>query len=182
MIITITGRACSGKDTVLKMLRLPGNYQILDADALGHECLAEPSIVKQLSEVFPGCISAGAVDRAKLAKRVFPNRVKELNCIVHPCIKMRLKEKMTPNTIIHAALLSELGLISLSDVIVLVESHHDIATVRAKYRFHRKDFIKRLKAQKSLPWYRRHADHRIVNNGSLSELQKDVDQLCQTLF
>ena len=84
MIITVTGRAGSGKDTVLSMLRLPKDYQILDADQLGHECLQAPDIVKLLDESFKGCVSNGVVDRKRLGKMAFPHRVQALNIIVHP--------------------------------------------------------------------------------------------------
>ncbi len=182
MIITITGRAGSGKDSVVNRLRLPNDYQVLDADSLGHECLMDKTIIQRLNEVFAGCVERGVVNRSKLSAMVFPYRVGALNKIVHPCLIAKIKNRLTPNTVIHAALLKELKLIPISDVIVLVDSTLENTLNRMTSRFRKKDMQRRLRAQRSLLWYRHQADIIIKNNGTLNDLQKSVDQLCQTLF
>jgi dephospho-CoA kinase len=182
MIITITGRAGSGKDTVIKLLKLPSSYQIIDADLIGHECLKEPGVIKAIDSAFPGCIIHNVIDRKRLAAKVFPNRVQELNRIVHPCLIQKIKDQLKPDTIIHAALIKELELESVSDKIVLVESTLENTLQRSKRRFKPKDILRRLRSQRSLPWYRRHADYIIKNNGSLDELKQAVEKLCQILF
>lgn len=182
MIITITGRAGAGKDSVIKWLELPSDYQVLDADFLGHECLKESSIMKRLEETFAGCVEGGVVNRKKLGLMVFPHRVKDLNKIVHPCLIQKIKDKLTPNTVIHAALLHELKLISISDRVILVDSSLENTLQRISSRFRKKDILRRLRAQRSLLWYRQQADIIIKNNGTLNDLQQSVKSLCQTLF
>ena len=182
MIITITGRVGSGKDTVVQCLNLPKDYQIIDADKVGHECLLEPEIINQLDGVFHGCVKEGVVDRKQLAALAFPHRVRELNRIVHPCLIAKIKSQLTPNTVIHAALLQELKLREISEVIVLVESTFENTLLHARPRLKNRDLLRRLKSQRSLPWYRKQADYILENNSSLADLQRQVDALCQTLF
>ena len=70
MLIAITGGIGSGKTTVLQMIAsLGGN--IINADEINNELLAQESYIRKLTAYFPQAIIDGKVDRAKLSKIVF---------------------------------------------------------------------------------------------------------------
>ena len=181
MIIVVTGRIGSGKDTVLNLLNIPNTYKIIDADKLGHEVLEKKSVIEKIAVQFPSAIIAGVVDRKILAKLVFPNNIKKLNCIVHPEMRAIL-EKLSGKVVINAALLDELKLAKLADKVIFVDKSERRIYEHLKNKFYKKDIKKRLKAQHKIMWYRKRADIIVKNNGSLEDLKKEIATKCQSLF
>jgi dephospho-CoA kinase len=179
MIITVTGRFASGKDSVCKLLNEKGNYSIIDADKLGHECLTDPEIFNQINRAFPSAIKEGLVDRKYLGRLIFPNRVHQLNKIVHPLLISKIKKQLSADCIINAALLKELKLVVTSDVIIYVDSSYDNCMNR-RY-LHQKKIKKILAIQQTPMWFRKQADIIISNNGKLRDLEEEVAKKCQTL-
>lgn len=182
MILTITGRMGSGKDTVMSLLPIPSTYRVLNADSLGHELLRDQEIIRLISLRFPGAVIDGQIDRTRLAKLVFPQRIRELNSIVHPRLRNLIRSQLTANTVIHAALLRELGLRALSDKVLLVSVRQSIILNRLSARMYPRQILKRLRTQASDFWYRRHADLILDNNGTLEALKEQVLTLCRNLF
>ncbi|MEK6558321.1 MAG: dephospho-CoA kinase, partial [Candidatus Margulisiibacteriota bacterium] len=127
-------------------------------------------------------IVAGQVDRVRLARLVFPGRIRELNAIIHPKLRALIRSQVIPNTVIHAALLDELGLRALSDKVLLVSARQSTILSRLSVRLYPRQILKRLRTQHSDHWYRRHSDLILYNNGTLVSLKEQVLTLCQTLF
>ncbi len=182
MIITLTGRMGSGKNTVLGLLKLPSDYKIIDADVIGHELLTRDYVREQISFSFPEAIEEGQINRKKLAELVFPNKVSMLNQIVHPYLIEEIHSHLHPKMLINSALPRELKLIELSDIIIFVDSSDSTIKKRLQDKFSSDDIDKRLKSQHSREWYLDIADIVLNNNSSLEDLEKEIEKKCIDLF
>lgn len=182
MIITLTGRMGSGKNTVLSLLPVPSDYIVMDADLIGHELLTRDYVIQQILNSFPTAVEEGKINRKKLAELVFPNKVNVLNQIMHPYLIEEIHSYLRPGTIINSALPMELKLIGLSDVVIFVDSSDAIIKERLKDKFEVQDIEKRLESQNSRDWYLQIADIVIDNNGTLEELKLETDKKCKNLF
>src|SRR5690242_8053295 len=113
--VGLTGGIACGKSTVAQMLRQRGAHY-LSADELAHQLYAPGAVA------YDGVVRAfgseilhhdGTIDRKKLAGLAFPNRIEELNAIVHPAVVhaqnkwMAELERGDPNgtAVVEAALL-----------------------------------------------------------------------------
>src|SRR3989344_6481945 len=99
MIIGVTGIFGSGKSTVASLLKKKG-FMHINADAIGHTLLQEPSIHKKVVHEFgKGIISGKRIDRSKLKQIVFhdPSKLKILNRIIHPAILTEIRKILKKN-------------------------------------------------------------------------------------
>lgn len=185
--VGLTGGIGSGKSTVARRLAEHGAV-VIDADKIARE-VVEPG-TEGLAEVRAAfgdeVISDGALDRARLASKVFTDEAARttLNGIVHPRIRARTVELMaaapTDAVIVH-------------DVPLLVEAHmgpayHLVLVVDAseEERVHRvvrdrgmpeADARARIKAQATEPERRAAADVWLDNSGTPDEILAVVDTL-----
>ena len=200
--VGLTGGLGSGKSTVARMFAALG-AEVLSADDLGREMMqpgqpAFASIVRHFgSDVLT---SAGALDRTVLARLAFvEGRVAELNAIVHPLVIARQAEiaaaisARRPDAVllVESALLFETehagpdGWRSRFDSILLVAASEEIkirravargdASVSAQER--EADARRRLARQMRDDEKGRWADFVLHNDGSVDELQQQVEQL-----
>ncbi len=84
LIVGLTGSIGMGKSTAAARFRARG-ISVFDADAEVHRLYAGP-LAAEIERAFPGSLTDGAVDRAKLSELLIaaPHRFKELEAIVHP--------------------------------------------------------------------------------------------------
>jgi dephospho-CoA kinase len=182
MIITVTGRMGSGKNTVMAMLPLSSDYKVIDADEIGHELLTRSYVVSRIALSFPEAVEEGVINRKKLAELAFPDKVNILNQIVHPYLIEEIHSHLHPNMLIHSALPKELKLIELSDLMIFIDSTDKTIKERLKDKFSEDDIVNRLKAQNTRKWYQEIADVVIDNNGTIEDLKKEIDKKCKNLF
>lgn len=140
-IIGLTGSIGMGKSTAAQRFRDLG-IAVFDADAEVHRLYAGP-LVPDIETAFPGTITNGGVDRAKLsaALLVAPHRFKDLEAIVHPRIRAEqrafLKREVdsgAADAVLEIPLLFEAGLNALVDVTVVVSAGEDIQRARVLAR------------------------------------------------
>lgn len=139
MKIGFTGPPGAGKSALAREIASRCGGSIIDADIEGHEIIKCPAIRHELVRTFGGKIigSGGLIDRSVLGAIVFPDRVSELNLIVHPELRVRLITLMrqaTGFTILDCALLHELGLGHECDWTVYVDAPFHIRAARAACR------------------------------------------------
>jgi dephospho-CoA kinase len=185
--VGLTGGIGSGKSTVARRLAEHGAV-LIDADKIARE-VVEPG-TEGLAEVRAAfgddVISDGALDRAKLAAKVFTDDAARatLNGIVHPRIRTRTTELMVA---------APDDAIIVHDVPLLVEAHlgsayHLVLVVDApeEDRVHRvvrdrgmpeADVRARIKAQANEAARRAAADVWLDNSGSRDEVAAVVDAL-----
>lgn len=89
LVLGLTGSIGMGKTTAASMLRRMG-CGICDSDAVVHRLFARGGAGAAVVEkLFPGCLNAGAVDRAELGRRVFgdPAALQRLETAIHPLVQ-----------------------------------------------------------------------------------------------
>ncbi len=185
--VGLTGGIGSGKSTVAGRLSEHGAV-VIDADKIARE-VVEPG-TEGLAEVHAAfgdeVISNGALDRAKLAAKVFTDESARntLNGIVHPRIRTRTVELMAA---------APADAVVVHDVPLLVEAHmgpayHLVLVVDApeEERVHRvvrdrgmpeSDARARIKAQATEEARRAAADVWLDNSGTPDEILAVVDAL-----
>lgn len=84
LVVGLTGSIGMGKSTAAARFRARG-ISVFDADAEVHRLYAGP-LAEEIERAFPGSLTDGTVDRAKLTEHLIaaPHRFGELEAIVHP--------------------------------------------------------------------------------------------------
>ena len=197
-VFGLTGGFATGKSTVVARFRARG-VPVIEADVLARE------VVEPGSEGLARVVAAfgnevldadGALDRKRLAKRVFSEQVarERLEGLLHPLIRALQKTRMAelaahgePLACYEAPLLVEVGLASELRPVVVVVSDEATQIERAKKRdgFDENAVRARIRAQTPLAEKRALADYVIENEGTLEALvaQADgvLDAICERL-
>ena len=129
LVLGLTGSIGMGKSTAAKMLRRMG-LPLHDADRAVHRLLAEGGgAVAAVEAAFPGVVTGGAVDRERLAARVFEDRaaLKRLEGILHPAVRRATRAFLGRQAragrslvVLDIPLLYETGGEALCDAVVMV--------------------------------------------------------------
>jgi dephospho-CoA kinase len=193
--VGLTGGVACGKSTVAQMLVDRGAH-FLAADSLAHDLYApgEPTYDKVVSRF--GCEilnDDGAINRSRLANLVFPDRIDELNAIVHPAVIeaqtrwMADIERQDPKgvAVVEAALLIEAGAHKDFDKVIVVTCDFEHKVEHYAHRAGlsltaaRAEVERRSAAQFSDEEKIRHADYVIDNSGTIEETKKQVEKIWQ---
>lgn len=194
LIIGLTGGIACGKTTVAGLFHNFGAH-VIDADSVGHRLLREdPSVKRKLAATFGASIldSRKEIDRSKLGRIVFdsPDQLQALSEIVHPPIIERIKADIARKSssaeksiiVIDAALLIELNLTYMVDLVVLVYADENMQMQRLTQRgLSYEDAGRRIKSQMPSHEKTRFADFIIYNNGSLSNTAEQAKEVWRAL-
>lgn len=189
-LVGLTGGIGSGKSAVAGLLAQHGAH-VVDADAVAREVLGPGTAgLRAVVEEFGSEIlnAAGDLDRTRMAALAFSDQRsrQRLNAIVHPLVAARtealLSERASSDVVVYdVALLVEESIHERLDfeVILVVEADeavriqrltHDRGMTEAQVRA-------RIGAQASDEQRWAVADVVIVNNGTLAELGRAVDEI-----
>ena len=189
-LIGLTGNIASGKSAVADMLAERG-ATIVDADVLARDAVMKGSpaldaIVARWGDSVLD--SEGNLDRAALRHIVFENQgdLDALNEIVHPEV-MRLREEGVAAArargdqlvVCVIPLLFERHLADDFDAIVLVDAPRSVRLERIvrDRGIDETEAMKMIASQMPADLKRARADYAIENNGSLDDLEAEVDRL-----
>lgn len=137
IVIGLTGSVGMGKSTTADLFRRAG-IPVHDADATVHGLYRGPA-APLIEEAFPGVVTDGAVDRARLAPFVLGNdaAMKRLEAIVHPLVRAeeaaflsRARAAGARAAVLDVPLLMETGRDRDVDAVVVVTA--DPAVQRAR--------------------------------------------------
>ncbi|HET9671917.1 MAG TPA: dephospho-CoA kinase [Actinomycetota bacterium] len=189
LLVGLTGGIGSGKSTAARLLDRRG-ATVIDADQLAREAVAAGSEgFRRVVESFgPGIVGPdGELDRAALAATVFrdPERKAALEAIVHPEVARLFAERLEPyrdtdRVVVYVTpLLVELGLAPAFDVVVVVTAspHLRVSRVASDRGLDPDDVRRRMATQASDERRAEVADVLLDNDGTLSELEAQIDRL-----
>ena len=189
--VGLTGGIGSGKSTVADELTRRGAV-IIDADRLAREVVepGTPGLAQIVARFGDRVLVGGRLDRAALAKIVFadPQARQELESIIHPAVRRRAAEleaaAPSRSIVVHVIpLLVETGQAANFDVVVVVdvESEAQLDRLLARGGLSAEEARSRIAAQANRAQRLAAADVTLDNNGSLVELQAQVDDLWSDL-
>jgi len=188
VIVGLTGGIGSGKSTVAELLGERGAH-VVDADRIAHEVYAPGTvgfdrIVERFGEEIVG--EDGTIDRARLGAIVFRDEtaLAELNAIVHPLVREEVTRGIAeiiaddPDSVIviEAALMTETGWSGGAGRLwTVVAEPATVADRLVRLRGMDPDEVRRrMAAQTDNETRRRSASRVIENNGSVLDLEAEV--------
>jgi len=192
LIIGLTGNIGTGKTTILRLLAARGAYTI-DADEIAHRVI-EPggSAYEAVVAAFgPEILNADAtINRKRLAQIVFadPACLARLEQIVHPAVRdainALIEQTTAPVVVIEAIKLLEAGMaVTLCDQVWVVTSpvEQQIERLMAERGMSREEAMARMASQSPQAFKIGQADVIIENNGTLADLERQVEAAWQRL-
>ena len=187
--VGLTGGLASGKSTVAKLLAEQG-FKVVDADRLVAELYtpggAGATAVKELFGPFY-LDDSGAVDRQRLSELVFADEAarRRLEERIHPLVRRRFAEIAAVAgvpAVLEATLLTEAGYAPDFDLLVTVEASEAARRERAIARGLSPAAADARLAAQGTGDLRRAAAHRVIeNDGSLTELEAEVEALADEI-
>jgi len=192
--IGLTGNIASGKSEIARMLADRG-ATVIDADLLAREAVQpETQALKDIVKRWGKDVlkKDGSLDRAALRQIVFADQseLDALNRIVHPGVtRLRdreialARERGDPIVVCVIPLLFERNIVDEFDAIVLVDAPRPLRLERlvATRGMEATDAMNMIASQMPAELKRARADFVIENNGSLQDLERDVDALWSSL-
>jgi len=188
ILLGLTGGIGSGKSTVSAMLVERG-AELIDADAITREVQQPGSpVLAAIAERFGDDMLAedGSLRRQRLADRVFadPEELAALNAIVHPAVGAEIQRRIDeargrPGVVVlDVPLLGEHPRWPVSATVV-VDTDTEVAVARLVQQrgMSEADARARIARQMSREERRARADRVVVNDGSLEDLRRQVDEL-----
>lgn len=190
-ILGVTGNIATGKSTVVQMLVEKGAHHI-DSDVVYHELIAPGQpLLTDLVRHFGDEILAddGSLDRKALGAIVFSDagKLQELDALTHPAVIAEADRRafaiVDGVVILDAVKLIESGHYKVCDAVWLVTAPEEVQVQRVMTRngVDEAEARKRVSAQSPLGPKRAVADLEIVNDGSLEELRRKVDDAWESL-
>ncbi|MDQ8204750.1 dephospho-CoA kinase [Pelagicoccus sp. SDUM812003] len=184
MQIGLTGGIGCGKSTVAKRFAERG-FQTLDCDRIVHDLLAEDAdTIAAVERLFgPEVLKpGGGVDRAALGERVFSDKalLGELESLLHPRVRERWSKAASQggDWVIEIPLLFEKNLQKNVDITICVFSDLETQVERLEKRgLNRSQALARMNRQMPLSEKAELADFVILNDGSLTALDEQLDCL-----
>ncbi|GAC1410488.1 MAG: dephospho-CoA kinase [Gemmatimonadaceae bacterium] len=192
--IGLTGNIASGKSEVARMLADRG-ATVIDADVLAREAVQpDTQALKDIVKRWGRDIlrQDGSLDREALRRIVFADQseLDALNRIVHPGVTRlrdreiaRAKERGDSIVVCVIPLLFERNIVEEFDAIVLVDAPRPLRLERlvTTRGLEETDAMNMIAAQMPAELKRARTDYVIENNGSLEDLERDVDALWSSL-
>lgn len=188
--IALTGNIASGKSTVQGILEKKG-YKVFDTDDAAHILLDTIPEIREVFKCYDIFNSDGLINRGKLGRIVFsaPELKKKLENIMHPAIKNKILEFFEQNkseraVFVGIPLLFESDMRDIFDKAVLIYTDDFTRKERLILRnnYSPEYAAARMEAQMPQDEKKLLCDDIIFNNGSLSDLEKSVDECLERIF
>jgi dephospho-CoA kinase len=188
LMIGLTGGIGAGKSAVAARLAEHGAI-VIDADRLARDVVAPGTdgLAEVVARFGDGVLDAsGALDRAALGRVVFadPDARRRLEEVIHPRVRDRTARIVAAApvgavVVNDVPLLVEAGLAGAYDlvIVVLADERTRVERLAATREMSRDEAYSRIRAQATDEQRRAVADVVIVNDGSLDDLRREVDEV-----
>ena len=188
--IGLTGGIGSGKSTVRDMLHAKGAV-VFDADAVAKKLMEEDESVRNglMGVLGPQTWNEeGRLNRSWIAARIFEDDAlrSAVNAIVHPAVYLAFdhaaaaaEADAAPAIVREAALLPAASIRETLDIVVTVFAPKTVRLQRVLNRggLSVSEIEARMNAQPPSEQYKALADEIVCNDGSLEDLQSEVDRI-----
>ena len=192
VVAALTGSIATGKTVVLDYFRDNLGFKVVSADAVGHEVLKDPEIIKKIGETFgENVIKDGSIDRAALGKIVFSDKAEllKLNGITHPAILAETFEiidelSQTSPVILEAAILIEAGWHKYFDTVMLTWCKPEIQLNRLMTRDNitEEEAKKRIASQMSFEEKKSFATHIIDTSYGIEVTRFTLEKIAKEIY
>lgn len=188
LTIGLTGGIAAGKSEALAAFQRLGAATI-SSDAVVHELLDSEPLAGRLAERWgEEVVSGGRVDRARVGEIVFaePEELSWLESQVHPLVGERIGGWLSSLpadaaiAVVEVPLLFESGMDGVFDTTVAVVTSDDVRRRRAEERGHA---LVGEREARQLPQDEKagRAEHVVMNDGSLEDLERALSALVEKL-
>ncbi len=192
LVVGLTGSIAMGKTETARMFARLG-YPVFDADAAVHRLYdSGGAAVPLIERAFPGAVSEGKVDRARLSDIVAgdPQALSRLEALVHPLVRRdqqaflkAAREADHAFAVLDIPLLFETGRDADVDVVVVASAPEDVqkARVLARPLMTQEKFAAILARQSPDSEKRRRADYVVDTSAGLEEAFEQVRAIADEL-
>ena len=191
MVIGLTGKSCSGKNYVGRVLEGIG-LEVWDTDRMCHDGLNE-NIRAIVSEFGEGVVQGAEISRQALGKIVFsyPERRKALENILYPWLREKVEEWIKRNPegilVLNGALLYRAGFCDLCECVIYVDASYETRLRRAIERdgLEEKTFMLREQSQQDVDF--RDVTYPVTlyivsnNDSNSGEVNRQIFDICDKL-
>ena len=182
--VAITGNIAAGKSEVEKILISKG-YKVFDTDQFTHQILATSDEIKEAFKKYD-ILDNNEISRKKLGALIFnnPDLKIKLEKLIHPQIRTIIENIKSDDTVfISVPLLYEAGMEELFDYTIFVSADETIRLDRLMARNHlsKEEALIRLNSQQKETEKIQKSDFIIINNGSIQELEKELNKILSAL-
>ena len=181
MKIAVIGGIGSGKSRVIEYLKELGE-RTCDCDEIYKEIAFQDEYIRGVGELFD-VVRGGKIDKKALAQIVFSDEkeLKKLNDLAHPLVFKRVEEiyaSQDTNLYIEVSAFDK-SMAKYFDEIVYIKSEQSkrIERVKARNNFEENYILSIISKQMTADDMLNIADFVIVNDGSLEELQSQVEYI-----
>jgi dephospho-CoA kinase len=190
LVVGLTGSIGMGKSTAAARFGEHG-IEVFDADAEVHRLYAGP-LAPEIERAFPGSLTDGIVDRAKLSARLVaePRGFKRLESIVHPRIRDGERRFLQAEhargatlAVLEVPLLFEAGGDRTVDVRIVVSAPFDIQRQRVLQRLGMTEDKFETVVARQIPEREKHAraDFVVDTGGTVENCNSQIDTIITKL-
>jgi dephospho-CoA kinase len=182
--VVLTGGIATGKSTATTLLSLYG-FRFIDADKITHQILDASS--DKIADLFGSeYVAGGKVDRAKLGKLVFADKVRrqELEALLHPLIYDEIARLSEEQDRFKKPYIIDIPLFFEGDrypigksIVIYAPREKQLERLMKREGFSEEEALRRIESQMDIEEKRKRATWVIDNSGNLKQLQQECDRV-----